>query len=103
MDPETATVLVFSLVIVGGLSVVIAGMRHRTKVLEMAHRERLAMIERGLVPPTELPPSPSQESQLGRTARSNRLLSGGILIMGFGLAIAMLIGFASRESEIAVG
>ena len=31
------------------------------------------------------------------------MMSGGIVIVGFGLALATVIGFASREPEIAVG
>ena len=30
-------------------------------------------------------------------------MSGGIVIVGFGLALATVIGFTSREPEIAVG
>jgi hypothetical protein len=85
--------------IIGGVVIVVAGMRHRARMMEMAHRERLAMIERGLTPPPEL----SAAYQARPAARSNRLLSFGIVIVGLGLGLAMLIGFASREPEIAVG
>lgn len=103
MNPETALALVFSLVIAGGVLIVIAGMRHRTKVLEMMHRERLAMIERGTAPPGELDATPVSESSSRRSARGNRLLSLGIVIVGLGLGLAVLLGFASGEPETAVG
>jgi hypothetical protein len=98
MEEETALALIFSLIVLGGVAVIISGMRHRARLLEMAHRERLAMIERGMTPPTDVglyqPSSP---------ARGSRLLSLGIVIVGLGLGLALLIGFASREPEIAVG
>ena len=78
-------------------------MRQRTKVLEMVHRERLAMIERGIVPGSDLDATPVQESARRRSARSNRLLSAGIVIVGLGLGLATLIGFASGAAETAVG
>ncbi len=78
-------------------------MRHRTKVLEMAHRERLAMIERGIVPTGELNATDQQVVKAQRTARSNRRLSAGIFIVGLGLGLATLIAFASREPEVAIG
>jgi uncharacterized protein DUF6249 len=99
MAVETATALIFGLIVLGGVAIIIAGMRHRARILEMAHRERLAMIERGLTPPADL----TSAYQARPAARSNRLLSFGIVIVGLGLGLAMLIGFASREPEIAVG
>jgi uncharacterized membrane protein YidH (DUF202 family) len=103
MDPESVMALIFSFLIIGGVIIVYSGMRHRTKVLEMAHRERLAMIERGMTPTGDLDGTPQQVVKAQRTARSNRLLSMGIVIVGLGLALATLIAFASREPELAIG
>ena len=74
-------------------------MRFRSRAMEMAHRERLAMIERGMAPPGDLGIA-YQEKQASRGSKS---MSIGIVIMGLGLALAVLIGFASREPEIAIG
>jgi len=103
MTPESVFALVFSLAIVAGVFIVFSGMRHRTKVLEMLHRERLAMIEKGIMPTSDLEANPQQMSRARRTARSNRLLSAGIVIVGLGLALITLIAFTSREPELAVG
>lgn len=103
MNPEALVTVVFSILIGAGVLIVFTGMRHRTRILEMAHRERLAMIERGLVPPAELTASVYEEAKGRRSARSSKLLSAGIVIVGLGLGLAMLIGFASREPEVAVG
>jgi len=104
MAIESAVVLLFAMFIAGGVMVVLFGMRHRAKVLEMAHRERLAMIERGVAPPTDpLASGYGELDQRRRASRSSRLMSGGIMIVGLGLGIAMLLAFASREPEIAIG
>ena len=100
MQEETVIFWIFSFVIAGGVVVIVSAMKYRAKVLEMAHRERLAMIERGLKPTGP----PLSHLGLDRPkARKSRMLSGGIVIVGFGLALATVIGFASREPEIAVG
>lgn len=103
MDPESVFALIFCFLIIAGVIVVYSGMRHRTRVLEMMHRERLAMIERGMAPSGDLDATAQQLVKAQRTARSNRLLSAGIFIVGLGIGLAMLIAFASREPEIAVG
>lgn len=100
MQEETVVFWLFTFVIAGGVFVIVSALKYRAKILEMAHRERLAMIERGLKPVggplTDLLPSRPK-------ARSSRMMSGGIVVVGLGLALAMVIGFASREPEIAVG
>jgi hypothetical protein len=99
MKEEFIIFWLFSLIIAGGVFIIVTAMRYRAKVLEMAHRERLAMIERGLKPAGSLSaPLPDRGK-----ARSSRMMSGGIIVVGLGLAIATVIGFASREPEIAVG
>ena len=103
MSQEGAVALIFTIAIAGGVLVVVSALRYRAKIVEMTHRERLAMIERGLVPPSELPASPAQETRQRRAARSSRLLSAGIVIVGFGLGLAILIAFTSGESDIAIG
>ena len=98
MSEETVIFSMFAILIAGGVVVIVSGMRHHGKVLEMAHRERLAMIERGLAPPPELSSSPyGPLAQQRRAARSTRMLSGGIMTVGLGLGVAMVLGFASRE------
>ena len=99
MNSESAIALVFGTAVIGGVIVVIAGMLHRAKILEMAHRERLAMIERGLTPSVDV----VQAYRDQPSARGRRLLSAGIVVVGLGLAIGMLIAFASREGVVAIG
>jgi hypothetical protein len=100
MQEETVVFWLFTFVIAGGVFVIVNALKYRAKILEMAHRERLAMIERGLKPTG---PLLDLSSTRPARARSSRMMSGGIVVVGFGLAVAMVIGFASREPEIAVG
>ena len=100
MQEETVVFWLFTFVIAGGVFVVVSALKYRAKILEMAHRERLAMIERGLKPVggplTSFSPNRPK-------ARASRMMSGGIVVVGLGLAMATVIGFASREPGIAVG
>ena len=57
MQEQTVVFWLFSFFIAGGVFIIVSAMKYRAKVLEMAHRERLAMIERGLKPTGPLVPS----------------------------------------------
>ena len=52
MDAGELLAVVLSLTaMLGGVVVILAGLRYRTQVRELRHKERLAMIERGMMPP----------------------------------------------------
>ncbi len=50
MEGDVSVVIVSALVFLSGLAVIWMAMQSRRQIREMEHRERLAMIERGLVP-----------------------------------------------------
>ena len=54
---DNGLVLFLILSIVAGVALMIAAMHNRRKIREMEHRERLAMIERGVVPAPESDPA----------------------------------------------
>ena len=56
MNPEEAIVLGTTVLILAGVAVLWMAMANRRRIREMEHRERLAMIDRGLVPPPEVDP-----------------------------------------------
>ena|SRR6476661_8119313 len=106
MDENSVILLIPLAVIIGGIVVVAMGLAQRTKVLEMAHRERLAMIERGLTPPPAVLPEMRGAVDGGRGAlppRSRRSMTLGILMIGFGLGLGMLIGFTGDSPDAAIG
>ena len=56
MDAEEAVVLGMTVLILAGVAVLWMAMSNRRRFREMEHRERLAMIDRGLIPPPEVDP-----------------------------------------------
>jgi hypothetical protein len=89
--------------IAAGVTIVLAGMRHRGKMLELVHRERVAMIERGLVP-AELNPILAESFRV-RDGRGNRgrSFSVGIMVVGFGLALMTVIAIAGGAVTTGIG
>lgn len=85
------------LFILGGFAVMVATVIRNGKVAELRHRERMAMIERGLTP---LEPAPGEAGP--RQASSFRMTTG-IVLCGLGAALFMLISFASGQVGIGTG
>jgi hypothetical protein len=100
MEPEA---LLFALVFVfgmfSGVFIIYLGLRQRSQQLEMQHRERMAMIEKGQIPLAEPGPGPRRMS----VGPSSRSLSIGIIVVGLGLAITTIIGIAAESPEIGIG
>ena len=90
------------LFIIGGTLVVLMAMYQRTKTLEMRHRERMAMIDKGLVPPPERDPS-AFDGPPRAAAGPNRATSLGVAIVAVGLGLMLLIGVAGGAPEAAIG
>lgn len=105
MDSEEVIwILVLPLaVIIAGVVVLVAGLRHRAKTLELLHRERVAMIERGIVPP-ELGPGGYEHQRAGHAMGTrSRSFSLGIIVVGLGFAFMTLIGIAAQAPNEAIG
>jgi hypothetical protein len=105
MSPELFAA-VFVLGMFCGVFIIFMGLRQRSQQLEMHHRERMAMIERGQIPLNE--PSALLHERpvtLSGATRSSRSLSMGIIVVGLGLALMTIISVAggSPESGIGVG
>jgi hypothetical protein len=103
---EQAIVISLVVVVLAGISVLWMSIHYRKRIREMAHRERLAMIDRGLVPPPEVDPARFErqaglEPPLSRGAERSR--SVGIVMIGLGLAFMVLISIAAEAPEAGVG
>jgi hypothetical protein len=99
-------VFVFSLMIFAGVAVLWMAMQSRRRFREMEHRERLAMIERGLIPSPELDPAAfEQRSNVAapEPQATSRARSTGVMLIGFGLGLTMLLAFAFEVPEVGVG
>jgi len=89
------------LIIVAGAVLMITAMIGRRKVREMEHRERLAMIERGLMPSPESDPGGFETAaRLAPPDREpgDRYRTAGVLMIGLGLGLMFLIGFSGNAS-----
>jgi hypothetical protein len=102
---ESVMVIIFSLMVFAGVAVLWIAMANRRAVREMEHRERLAMIQAGVVPAPEADPlafeahmTPVSPSM----SRQDRWRTAGTLTIGFGLALLLLLWFTGAK-EIAIG
>jgi hypothetical protein len=100
MIPITAIVGAFVFVIVKTLA--------KSRVRELEIRERIAMIERGLVPAPEVDPlgfdrAMSRIERHGSRHGSGRHRRLGVTVMGVGFGLMVLIAFTANETSVAVG
>ena len=95
--------MLFVLAMLSGVFIVYMGFRQRGMQLEMQHRERMAMIEKGSIPLAEPPSLHGRRVIQRREAHSSRAMSFGILIVGLGLSLMTIIGIAGDSPEIGVG
>jgi hypothetical protein len=102
MDGEVVGVIISLglsfLTVVGGVVLILAALRYRLQVRELRHRERLAMIDKGLMPPPEFEP----QVTFNRGVKQ-RSLSFGIVVVGLGFALMLLIGIAGGALDSGVG
>jgi hypothetical protein len=109
MNLTYAAVVVFLIpivAIIGGISIAIAATISKGKIRELEIRERIAMIEKGMVPPPEVDPAGFDRAmvryeRLGGPRRGLR--RAGITIMGLGFGLAFLIAFAGDNIRAAIG
>jgi hypothetical protein len=105
---EGIVVIMGSLGILSGVAVIWMAMQSRRQIREMEHRERLAMIERGLLPSPEVDPAAFDRrfASVARTAESPgavRSRSGGVIMIAMGLAFMFMISFAAGAPGIGIG
>jgi FtsH-binding integral membrane protein len=106
-----APILVFSipiLAIVGGITAGIVKTMSRHRIIELAQRERIAMIERGL-DPSKLPPLPiseiAEDSPMlspveAARRRSQGLMIGGLVTLAVGLSLGVMLYYVADEPGV---
>ena len=99
MIPIVGTICTFAFVIVLTLS--------KARVRELEVRERIAMIERGLVPPPEVDPRGFDRAmhryERYRYRSPGRHRRAGVTLMGVGFGLVMLIGVAGGSMNEGIG
>ncbi len=104
MQEQEAVLIILTLMIFGGLGILWMAMTNRRAVREMEHRERLALIQRGLVPAPETDPLAfDTHFAPASSAKPERWRAAGVVIIGLGLAMMMLLTFTTREPELGIG
>jgi hypothetical protein len=97
---------VFAVVVLGGMVLIAVMLRGRQRIRELAIQQRIALIEKGLVPSPEADPA-GFETFVGRrrplNRRAARYRSAGVFIMAFGCALFLLLCFTARIPEVAFG
>ena len=96
--------------IIGAFVYAIVGTLARARVRELEVRERIAMIERGMVPPPEVDPRGFDRAmdRYDRYDRHYRRAPGrhrraGVTLMGIGFGLMLLIGVAGESLSSGIG
>lgn len=104
MQGEDLFVFVFVVGMIAGVIVIMMAMRQRSQQLEMQHRERMAMIERGQVP-TE--PANLAHRHVSSGSRppvvGARYMSLGIIVVALGLGLMTIVSVAGGAPDAGVG
>lgn len=106
---DTGLILFLLMTIVAGVLLMIVAMQNRRSIREMEHRERLAMIERGVVPSPETDPAAFEagvrfsETDKDEVARQQRYRTAGVMLIGLGFGLMFVIGAAAGAPGVAVG
>ncbi len=101
---------VVSVLVLSGVALIAMAMRGRQRLKELAIRERIAMIERGVLPPPEVDPDRFDRSLLlayavrrGSNLKGTRYRTLGVMLMGLGSALFLLLAFAAGVPDVALG
>lgn len=104
---ELIIVIISSLGILSGVAVIWMAMQSRRQIREMEHRERLAMIERGLLPAPEVDPAAFERrfssTRAAESPGAVRARSGGVIMIALGLAFMFMLSFAAGEPGVGIG
>jgi len=107
MEPGSLVIFIPIVAIIGGISVAIAGIISGTRLREARIRERIAMIEKGLVPPPEVDPAGFDRAMVlhdrPRVGPRSAMRRAGIMISSIGLGLMFLISVAGGSIRAGIG
>jgi hypothetical protein len=108
MTPWATTLMagLFLAMVLGGMVLLGVTLIGRQRIRELAIKERIALIERGLVPSPEVDQA-RFETLVGLrrpiNSKSARYRSAGVTVMGLGAAMMVLLTFAAGVPETGFG
>ena len=101
---------VIMVIVISAVALIATVLRGRQRLRELTIKERIAMIERGLVPPPEVDPDRFDRGMLVALAmqrasnpKGTKYRTFGVMLMGLGAALFMLLAFAAGVPGIAFG
>jgi len=103
------TTIIPLVAMIGGFAYIIILSSQKARIRELEIRERIAMIEKGLVPPPEVDPrgfdrAMARYDRVQWSRGSGRHRRAGITLIGVGVGMMVLIGFSgSPEEGFAIG
>ena len=107
---EDILILTICVVLVGaGLTLLMVTVNNRRYMRELVHRERMAMIERGLLPAPESDPAAFEQvgakvaPAAGLPRRGDRFRTVGVAMIGLGLGLAFLITATGGSAQVGIG
>ncbi len=106
---RTEEVIVFMAIIgmLAGVAIIWMAMQNRRHLRELEHRERVAMIERGLVPSPETDPVAFERAiMMARSPESrgtSRMRSAGVMMIALGMGFMFLLTFTAGEPGVGIG
>ena len=113
INPAIMGMLIPIVAIVGGITVVIVSMMTKARLRELEIKERIAMIERGMVPAPEADPrgfdhaiTRLEQVQRIRELQGNagsRHRRAGVTLMGVGFGLMVLISFTGEDPATGFG
>ena len=109
MDEITVPIII-AIIVISAVTLIAIALRGRQRIRELTIQERIAMIERGLVPPPEVDPDRFDRALLlayaanrASNPKSARYRTMGVMLMGLGGALFLLLAFAAGVPGIAFG
>jgi hypothetical protein len=108
MTEEAMFWLIPTAAVVGAFTVAIVATVSRARIRELQIKERIAMIERGLVPPPEVDPRGFDRAMRRLEVRDThrgawRHRRAGVTLMGLGFGLMVLLTFTAGEASVALG
>jgi Domain of unknown function (DUF6249) len=105
---NVVAILIPIVAIAGAFLIVALKVYSQTRIRELEIRQRIAMIEKGLVPPPEVDPGRFEQTLgAGRSwrydRRGHRYRSSGVTLIGIGIGLMVLLTYASGEGDAGLG
>jgi hypothetical protein len=88
--------------VVGVFTMIAIAIAYQGRLREMQIKERIALIEKGIVPPPELE-RPASRARMRRYRAAQQFITIGVTFVGIGLAVGIIIAVAGGQVRAGYG